>query len=170
MLLFLALGGTKNDSYKVIKFSRAIGAWHNKDIGTVYDLIHAYYVEKCKTEINRESGHNERNKLRTYKMLKQDFEPSEYVNNIFINKRQHSAFAKFRCGVAPIRLETGWYENLPEEQHLCPICDSQAIESEIYVLTKGNLYVDLRIDLFHFSYDKCWIYYPNNQNLPWHFK
>ncbi len=25
----LALGGTKNDSYKVIKFSRAIGAWDN---------------------------------------------------------------------------------------------------------------------------------------------
>ncbi len=59
----LALGGTKNDSYKVIKFSRAIGAWDNdaqcvKDIGTVYDLIHAYYVEKWKTEINRESEIN----------------------------------------------------------------------------------------------------------------
>ncbi len=25
----LALGGIKNDSYKVIKFSRAIGAWDN---------------------------------------------------------------------------------------------------------------------------------------------
>ncbi len=36
----LALGGTKNDSYKVIKLSKAIGAWENdkcvKDIGTVY--------------------------------------------------------------------------------------------------------------------------------------
>ncbi len=39
-------------------------------------------------------------------MLKLDFGQSEYVNNIFINKRQRSAFAKFRCGVAPIRLET----------------------------------------------------------------
>ncbi len=101
----IALGGTKNDSYNVIKFSRAIGAWYNdalcvKDIGTVYDLTHAYYVEKWKNEINMESGHNVRNKLRTYKMLKQDFGPSEYVNNIFINKHQHSAFTKFRCGVA----------------------------------------------------------------------
>ncbi len=96
---------------KLLIFSRSIGAWDNdaqciKDIGTVYDLIHAYYVEKCKTEINRESGCNGRNKLRTYKMLKQDFGPSEYVNNIFINKHQCSAFAKFRCGVAPFRLET----------------------------------------------------------------
>ncbi len=145
----LALGGTKNDSYKVIKFSRAIVAWDNdtqciKDIGTVYDLIHAYYVEKWKAEINRESGRNGRNKLRTYKMLKQDFRPSEYVNNIFINKRQCSALAKFRCGV-----ETGRYENLPEEQRLCPMCDSQAMESEIHVLIKCNLYIDMRTDLFH---------------------
>ncbi len=47
----LALGGTKNDSYNVIKFRRPIGAWDNdtqciKDIGTVYDLIHAYYIGK----------------------------------------------------------------------------------------------------------------------------
>ncbi len=47
----------------------------------------------------------------------------------------------FRCGVAPIRLETGQYENLPEEQRLCPMCDSQAIESEIHVLIKCNLYI-----------------------------
>ncbi len=115
--------------------------------------IHAYYDEKWKTEINRESSHNGRNKLRTYKMLKQDFGPSEYVNNIFINKRQRSAFAKFRCAVAPIRLEIGRYENQPEEHRnshrLCPMCDSQVIESEIHVLTKCNLYIDLRTDLFH---------------------
>ncbi len=70
-------------------------------------------------------------------MLKLDFGPSEYVNNIFINKRQCSAFAKFRYRVAPITLETGQYENLPEEQHLCPKCDS-----EIHVLTKCNLHID----------------------------
>ncbi len=69
--------------------------------------------------------------IRIYKMLKQDFRPSKYVNNIFINKHRCRAFAKFRCGVAPIRPETGRYENLPEEQRLCPMCDSQAIESDI---------------------------------------
>ncbi len=82
-------------------------------------------------------------------MLKQNFGPSEYVNNTFINKRHRSAFAKFRCGVAPIRLETGLYENLHEEQCLCPMCDSQVIESEIHVLTKCNLYIDFITDLFH---------------------
>ncbi len=29
------------------------------------------------------------------------------------------------------------------------MCDSKSIESEIHVLTKCNLYIDLRTDLFH---------------------
>ncbi len=29
------------------------------------------------------------------------------------------------------------------------MCDSQAIEFDIHVLTKCNLYIDLRTDLFH---------------------
>ncbi len=29
------------------------------------------------------------------------------------------------------------------------MCDSQAIESEIHMLTKCNLYIDLRTNLFH---------------------
>ncbi len=33
--------------------------------------------------------------------------------------------------------------------HLYHCHDSQAIESEIHVLTKCNLYIDLRTDLFH---------------------
>ncbi len=68
---------------------------------------------------------------------------------MFINECQRSAFTKFRCSVAPIRLETGQYDNLPEEQCLCPMCNSQVIESEIHVLTKCNLYIVLRTDLFH---------------------
>ncbi len=71
------------------------------------------------------------------------------MNNIFINKHHLSAFAKFRCEVPPIRLETGRYEYLPVEQCLCPMSDSKAIESEIHVLTKCNLYIYLRTDLFH---------------------
>ena len=32
-----------------------------------------------------------------------------------------SAFAKFRCGVAPTRLETGRYENLKLKERHCPV-------------------------------------------------
>ena len=37
--------------------------------------------------------------------------------------RSHrSALAKFRCGVAPIRSETGRYENLSVNERFCPFC------------------------------------------------
>ena len=56
--------------------------------------------------------------------------------------------AKIRCGVAPIRLETGRYEGLPENERLCPVCSLQEIESEVHVITKCSLYDDLRNDPF----------------------
>jgi hypothetical protein len=60
---------------------------------------------------------------------------------------QHrSALAKFRCGVAPLRLETGRYENIPEDRRLCPICKS-GIENEIHVLFHCVAYQDLREQL-----------------------
>ncbi len=74
-----------------------------------------------------------------------------YKKNIKTYKLRYptSSCTYLRCGVAPIRLETGRYENPPEEQCLCPMYNSQAIESEIHVLTKCNLYINLRTDLFH---------------------
>ncbi len=30
-----------------------------------------------------------------------------------------SAMAKFRCGVAPLKIETGRYENIPLEARIC---------------------------------------------------
>ncbi len=65
--------------------------------------------------------------------------------------------AKIRCGVAPIRLETGRYEGLPENERLYPVCLSQEVESEVHVISKCSLYDDLRSDLFnhanHFKND-----------------
>ena len=43
-----------------------------------------------------------------------------------------SALAKFRCGVAPIRLETGRYERLDVNDRICPICNI-GIEDEMHV-------------------------------------
>ena len=60
--------------------------------------------------------------------------------------RHRAAFAKFRCGVAPLRIETGRYENKPLEQRICPFCVE--VESEIHVFFNCNLYDDFRIELF----------------------
>ena len=61
---------------------------------------------------------NGNNKLRTY--CKNIFQTEFYVKNIMIRSHR-SALAKFRSGVAPIRIETGRYQKLPvNELRLCP--------------------------------------------------
>ena len=49
------------------------------------------------------------NKLRTYAKMVENRETKFYVNCI-MSKSHGSALEKFRCGVAPIRLETGRYK------------------------------------------------------------
>ena len=65
-----------------------------------------------------------------------------------MNKSYRSSFAKFRCGVAPIRLETGRYENLPVNARVCPLCTDAIIEDEIHVVLNCPAYTDLRYTLF----------------------
>lgn len=60
--------------------------------------------------------------------------------------RHRSAFAKFHCGVAQLKIETGRYENKPVEERICPFCDD--IESEPHVFLYCDLYDDFRNELF----------------------
>ena len=62
--------------------------------------------------------------------------------------RYRSAFAKFRCGGAPLRIETGRYENKNVNERVCFICYDQ-IEDEKHVLLDCPLYADLRESLFN---------------------
>ena len=57
--------------------------------------------------------------------------------------------AKFRCGTAPIRIETGRYERLLYHERLCPFCDNY-VEDECHVLTQCSLDVDLRNELYDY--------------------
>ena len=87
------------------------------------------------------------NKLRTYKLFKEVFETEMYLSKN-IPSRYRSAFAKFRCGVAPLRIETGRYENKNVNERVCFICHDQ-IEDEKHVLLYCPLYADLRERLFN---------------------
>ena len=59
-----------------------------------------------------------------------------------------SAFAKFRSGIAPLRLETGRYENLAVNQRTCFNC-RESVESEKHVLLHCPLYEDLQYEMFY---------------------
>ena len=60
-----------------------------------------------------------------------------------MSKGHESAMTQFRCGTAPLRIETGWYEGIPEEERLCPMCND-GVENELHALLECTLYNDLR--------------------------
>ncbi len=91
-----------------------------EDIGLVLD---EYYESQWFQKVNQEraiSGQG-RNKLRKYRQHKTEFKAEDYLIKV-MNRNHRSALAKFRAGVAPFRLETGWYEGLEVDDRICPIC------------------------------------------------
>ena len=92
------------------------------------------------------------NKLRTYKLFKTEFKVEEYCK-ILLPLKHRSAFAKFRCGVASIKIETGRYESLAVEERICPFCRN--IEDEMHVILDCSVYNDLRVTLLDKASDVC---------------
>ena len=66
----------------------------------------------------------------------------EQYCKIIMPPSHRAAFSKFRCGVAPIRIETGRYEGLAEEMRLCPFCI--LVENELHVIQNYRMYDGLR--------------------------
>jgi hypothetical protein len=89
---------------------------------------------------------NGRNTLRTYKLFKSEYGVENYCK-MFVPFNDRSAFAKFRCEVAPIRLETGRYENIKLEETCCFNC-SNLIEIETLVILHCPVYSNFRNNLF----------------------
>ena len=86
----------------------------------MYEYVDAVQYALSKTEestwlnaIDKEQAVNGigRNKLRTYRLIKRTYKTEQYCLPRLPPKHR-SAFAKFRCWLAPIRIETGRYEGL----------------------------------------------------------
>ena len=107
------------------------------------NTIYENFVTNWSARINSNVGTSGRgrNKLRSYKTFKQSYIVENYCK-IILPVRHRAAFSKFRCGVAPIRIETGRYEGLPEEARLCPFCN--VLENEMHVIMNCRVYDDLR--------------------------
>ena len=77
------------------------------------------------------------------KTFKSTFKAEPYIKNRAITRNERSALAKFRCGVAPLKIETGRYKGIVLEQRTC--CNSKTmVEDETYVLLQCPSYNTLR--------------------------
>ena len=112
------------------------------------------YIEEWKTKLARETAvhGNGRNKLQVYRNIKATYSSEHYLN-LPLNRNHRSAYVKFRCGIAPLRIETGRYENVPHNERFCFNCPG-FMEDEFHVLFKCPLYQQIRQHLFSTCYTK----------------
>jgi hypothetical protein len=156
----------KNWVYRMEQFYRGIDLGNYLDNDCTYKQIYRQldlklsqrYRDTWHQSIMREGARRGqgRNKLRTYRLFKQQFRTECYVKQV-TNKSHRRALALFRSGTARIRIETGRYEggrHLPEEQRVCFICTDK-VESESHVILECPLYEDLRVNLFNHAESVC---------------
>ena len=104
------------------------------------------WQEKLQAEFAVRGKAHGGNKLRTYRTFKNTYIIEPYVH-IITQKKFRSAYAKFRCGVAPINIELCRYglARIPVEERVCIHCNE--VEDEAHVLMHCPLYDDIRDQL-----------------------
>ena len=63
-------------------------------------------------------------------------------------KHERSILTQFRCGILPIRIETGRYVGEAPDQRLCVFCNQNAVEDERHLLFFCDMYNELRSQIF----------------------
>ena len=118
----------------------------------ISNQVYIYQLDKFKdkwqSDVNRVNARqgNGKNKLRLYRCFKNEYKTENYVKCL-MPRCHRSSYSKFRCGVAPIRIETGRYERLALENRRCFNCVNHT-ENEEHVLLHCPLYEDLRTAYF----------------------
>ena len=85
-------------------------------------------------------------KLRTYVTYKHEYLPEPYVYKV-TDRGHRSILAQFRCGILPLAIETGRFNDIPLEYRLCDFCNDDVLEDEIHFLLHCNFYHEYRAQL-----------------------
>ena len=126
------------------------------------NCLFTVYIDEWTQSVSKDTGTRGRgkNKLRTYRSFKTEF-GTEFYLRCSLPKKHRSAFAKFRCGVAPLKIETGRYENRPLEDRICPF-GCNVVEDETHLMVICPQYNSVRNELFQ----KASSLYENFINMP----
>ncbi len=72
-------------------------------------------------------------KFRTYVTFKDTNEVKRYVLS-FMNRKHRSYLAQYRCGILPLEIETGRWQNKTMEKRICKVCESGKVENELHFI------------------------------------
>ena len=86
-------------------------------------------------------------KLRTYRIFKEDFKTESYLFKVS-NRQHRSILSQFRCGILPLKVETGRFIGIPPELRLCLFCTEDIIEDETHFLLHCCKYREIRESYF----------------------
>ena len=111
------------------------------DVDTAYSLLHEKTKENWSLEMCNAP------KLRTYCTYKKEYETEPYVHCV-VNRSCRSFLAQLRCGILPLKIETGRYQNIPTEFRLCEFCNQNACETEPHFLFHCSFYEIFREILY----------------------
>jgi hypothetical protein len=88
-------------------------------------------------------------KLRFYRNFKYCKETEAFVYCVH-NRSQRSILAQLRCGILPLKVETGRFNQIPLEFRLCTLCDQNSVEDECHFLFDCTLYDEIRTKYFRY--------------------
>ena len=130
-------GKIKNWSFRVKAKFKSINMDQFCDFNIILDKNSIKYIENLSFNAYKDDWYEQLmsdgvKKLRSYKKFKNVYGVETYLCNNMPGKYK-SAFSKFRCGVAPLRIETGRYENLNVDSRVCFNCNNE-VEDEKHVL------------------------------------
>lgn len=87
-------------------------------------------------------------KLRTYKKLKSEYKCETYVE-LNLTRAERSILAQFRCGLLPLRIETGRFVGEAEADRIYKMCKSSYVENERHFLLDWDLRIQLILNIDH---------------------
>jgi hypothetical protein len=121
------------------------------------------YVRNSLCEQNRSEWRNELqevSKLRSYCLFKDSYGCEPYLYKV-VDRHHRSILAQFRCGILPLKVETGRYQNIPAELRLCVLCEENVVENEFHFMLQCSKYDNLRNDLYRHAL----AYFPEFNNV-----
>ncbi len=62
----------------------------------------------------------------------------------FMNRKHRSDLAWDRCGILPLEIEYGRWQNKPVEERICKVCESGEVENEFHFIFSCTLYNNIR--------------------------